>query len=57
LAGYLRSTKISWQSAGPTFSAECDAMMGTAMAVPALLVAILIFPSAPYSFVLQPLTE
>jgi len=37
-ANYLRSTKICWQSAVPVFSAECEAITGTALAVPALRV-------------------
>jgi hypothetical protein len=40
----------------PVFSAECQAMAGRAVAVPALLSISVVLPSAAYSFVLQSVT-
>jgi hypothetical protein len=50
---YFFSKKICLQSALPVFSAECEAMVGRALAVPALLSNSVVLPSAAYSFVLQ----
>ena len=43
---YFRSTKMKSQSVGPMFSAECEAVTGTGVAVPALLVISTVLPSA-----------
>ena len=53
---YFFSKKICLQSALPVFSAECEAMAGRAVAVPALLSISVVLPSAAYSFVLQSVT-
>jgi hypothetical protein len=50
---YLRSTKICWQSAAPVFSAECDGITGTALAVPAFRDISDVLPSGVYIFVEQ----
>jgi hypothetical protein len=50
---YFFSTKICLQSALPVFSAECDAITGTALAEPALVSPSVVFPSAAYCLVLQ----
>lgn len=42
---YFRSTKMDSQSSGPTFSAECDGVIGTACAVPALLTISIVLSS------------
>jgi hypothetical protein len=43
---YLRSTKIAWQAAGPIFSALCDGVTGTSIAVPALVASSRVVPFA-----------
>jgi hypothetical protein len=45
LDDYFRSTKMDSQSSGPTFSAECDGVIGTACAVPALLTISIVLSS------------
>jgi hypothetical protein len=50
---YLRSTKICSQSAAPVFSAECEGITGTALAVPALRTISDVLPSGAYVFVVQ----
>ena len=42
---YFRSTKMDSQSSGPAFSAECDGVIGTACAVPALLTISIVLSS------------
>jgi hypothetical protein len=53
---YLRSTNIARQSAEPVFSAVWEAVIGTALEVPALGVMFVVFPSAAVSFNVQSLT-
>lgn len=50
---YFFSTKICLQSVVPMFSAEWEAITGTALAVPALTSESTALPSAAYNFVLQ----